>query len=253
MIVLNTDLDNTIIYSYKHDLGRLKRSVEIYQGREISFITERTYELLQQVSKHMLIVPTSTRTIEQYKRIDLGIGEFQYALVCNGGILLWNGKSDDEWYQESLRLIEESRIEIEKSLVLLENEGKRTFEVRFVNELFVFTKCEDPEDVVSGLREQLNTKLVDIFNNGAKVYVVPKKLSKGNAIERLRKRIKPEYIIAAGDSEFDISMVMAANQGIVPYGFKKQYNITKDIVEMSNLEIFSEALLEECLKIASLL
>ena len=46
MIAFHTDLDNTLIYSYKHDIGPQKRNVELYQGREISYITEETYHLL---------------------------------------------------------------------------------------------------------------------------------------------------------------------------------------------------------------
>lgn len=37
-----------------------------------------------------MILPTTTRSIEQYKRINLGVGMDRYALVCNGGILLDN-------------------------------------------------------------------------------------------------------------------------------------------------------------------
>ena len=43
MIAFFSDLDNTLIFSYKHDIGKEKRCVEIYQGREVSYITERTY------------------------------------------------------------------------------------------------------------------------------------------------------------------------------------------------------------------
>ena len=56
MIAFHTDLDNTLIYSYKHDIGPRKRNVELYQGREISYITEETYHLLQLVKNEMLIV-----------------------------------------------------------------------------------------------------------------------------------------------------------------------------------------------------
>ena len=51
MKILCTDLDNTLIYSYKHDIGIQKRNVEIYQGREISYITDKTYDLLKKVKK----------------------------------------------------------------------------------------------------------------------------------------------------------------------------------------------------------
>ena len=77
------------------------------------------------------------------------------------------------------------------------------FELRFLDELFIFTKCEKPEEVVEDLQAKLTTKLVDVFHNGEKVYVVPVNLSKGMAVRRLRKRLQPAYIIAAGDSEFD--------------------------------------------------
>ena len=121
MIVFHTDLDNTIIYSYKHDIGMRKRNVEFYQGREISYITEETYRLLQQLKNEMLIVPTTTRTLEQYQRIDLGIGQFPYALVCNGGVLLVDGMRDEAWYQDSLHLVSDSRDEMNLAMELLEN------------------------------------------------------------------------------------------------------------------------------------
>ena len=69
--ILCADMDNTIIYSYKRNIGENKLNVELYNGREISFISEKTHDLLKKVSEKMTIIPTSTRTEEQYKRIDL--------------------------------------------------------------------------------------------------------------------------------------------------------------------------------------
>ena len=42
-----TDLDNTLIYSYKHDIGTDKECVEIYNDREISFSTKNTLKLIK--------------------------------------------------------------------------------------------------------------------------------------------------------------------------------------------------------------
>ena len=89
--ILCADMDNTIIYSYKRNIGENKLNVELYNGREISFISEKTHDLLKKVNEKITIIPTSTRTEEQYKRIDLDIGIVPYALVCNGGVLLVNG------------------------------------------------------------------------------------------------------------------------------------------------------------------
>ena len=248
MKILCTDLDNTIIYSYKHDIGNEKMNVEIYKEREISFISNHTYELLKKVNEEFLIIPTSTRTIEQYERIDLKIGTFKYALVCNGSVLLVDGKKDKDWYKESLRLAKPSNLEVKKALEYLENDKRRTFELRYIEDLFVFTKCDEAETVVNELREYLDKSLVNVFNNKEKVYVLPTSLSKGKAIERLRKYLKVEFIIAAGDSEFDISMVEAADVGLVPYGFKSEFNIKSDIYEMGKEGLFSEQLLSKCLQ-----
>ena len=84
MLLFHADLDNTLIYSYRRNLGEHKVNVEIYDQREVSFMTKKTQELLKQVAKNTMFVPTTTRTIEQYKRIQLGIQEPKYALVCNG-------------------------------------------------------------------------------------------------------------------------------------------------------------------------
>ena len=248
MKILCTDLDNTIIYSYKHDIGNEKMNVELYKEREISFITKQTFELLKKVKEEFLVIPTSTRTIEQYERINLKIGTFKYALVCNGSVLLVDGKKDKDWYEESLRLAKPSNLEVKKALEYLENDKRRTFELRYIEDLFVFTKCYKSETVVNELRKHLDKSLVNVFNNKEKVYVLPTLLSKGKAIERLKKYLKVEFIIAAGDSEFDISMVEAANVGLVPYGFKSEFNIKSDICEMGKEGLFSEQLLRKCLQ-----
>ena len=112
-----------------------KLNVELYNGREISFISEKTHDLLKKVNEKMTIIPTSTRTEEQYKRIDLDIGIVPYALVCNGGVLLVNGKRDREWYLESLQMIRNSRPEMEKAQQILAGDSRRKFELRFLDEL----------------------------------------------------------------------------------------------------------------------
>ena len=88
MKIFMSDLDNTLIYSYKHEIGEEKTCVEIYQDREVSYMTNRSCELLKAVTEEILFVPTTTRTIEQYERIHLDVGIPKYALVCNGGVLL---------------------------------------------------------------------------------------------------------------------------------------------------------------------
>lgn len=246
MTIFNMDLDNTIIYSYKHDIGTNKINVEMYQNREISYITKKTYELLRELKKDIMIVPTSTRTMEQYRRINFKVGEFRYALVCNGGILIANGKRDEKWYRDSLKIISKSVPTLRMAEMLLKTDPRRTFELRFIEKLFLFTKCNEPENVVKELKGQLDKSLVDIFHNGTKVYVVPVNLSKGIAVERFRKYIKADRVIAAGDSEFDVSMLKEADIGIAPFGFTQNYGIGFKVIEAREQDLFSEFALSYC-------
>lgn len=250
-MVFYTDLDNTIIYSYRHDIGEKKICVETYQGRESSFITEITYALLQELKAQALIVPISTRTIEQYERIDLRVGSFPYALVCNGGVLLVNGERDESWYRQSLRDIEMSYDELRMAKTFLENEPRRKLDVRFIEKMFVFTKCMEPENVIHSLRAKLNAENVDIFNNGEKIYIVPKNLNKGKALQRFKDYIGDSFAVAAGDSEFDVSMLRMADERLAPYGFRSRFHIEFPVREAGKIDIFSEYALSGCIKIMS--
>jgi len=217
MIIFNSDLDNTLIYSYKHNISDEKICVEIYRDRMVSFMTKNSYELLKKVVRKVLFVPTTTRTVEQYKRIDLGIGVPKFALVCNGGVLLENGKENEEWYSKSLELISVCFEELKRAEKILTMDKYRCFEVRNINGLFIFTKSSEPFMSVQGLKRVLDLSLVDVFENGVKIYVVPKKLSKGMALKRFKEKVNGDTFISAGDSEFDISMIKEADFGIVPY------------------------------------
>lgn len=244
MVVFNTDMDNTIIYSYKHDIGENKRCVELYQGREITFITDKTRQLLNKMAEDILIVPTTTRTIEQYKRLALGVNNIKYALVCNGGVLLVDGKEDINWYRQSLKLIAESENELKKARKLLEEDKNISFDVRNINELFIFTKSDNTELTVKMLQSSLDDSLVDIFCNGPKVYVVPKQLSKGNAVKRLKQYLGADVVIAAGDSDFDVSMFEVADVAITPFDNAGDELFSERVVTIVNELLLSKEVLK---------
>lgn len=243
-----TDLDNTIIFSYKHDIGVDKVNIEMYQGREVSYMTKKTYCLLKQVARKMLLVPVTTRTVEQYNRIDLGLGVLPYALVCNGGVMLENGKENKRWYQQSLESVQSAKKELQKAFNLLERDKRRTFELRFIRNLFVFTKCVEPDKVVGTLKKYIDLRLVDVLNNNGKIYVVPKALRKGESIKRLKRYIEGKKILAAGDSEFDISMLQAADIAFAPKQLADKYNLTNDFIFLPEKRPLSDEILEYIVK-----
>ena len=95
--------------------------------------------------------------------------------------------------------------------------------------------------------------------NGVKVYAVPKKLTKGNAVKRFiefyKNNIKQDDIkaediktVAAGDSLFDISMLESVDQAFAPFELLAEYPHLKNIKTNSDNELFSEKILESLLE-----
>lgn len=256
MMIFHTDLDNTLIYSYKREIGPCKKCVELYQGREVSFMTEYSYEKLREVNRNLCLVPTTTRSVEQYQRIDLGLGRLRYALAANGGVLLLDGQSDERWYRESLELAAKSSQELDLGYDVLKKDEHRSFEIRKIHELFLFTKSSDPEQTVRRLRGSLDETKVDVFHNGIKVYVIPKEINKGTAVRRFQERFKTGPVIAAGDSEFDIPMLREADVALAPKELGKllrqmepeseeQLTLIPGIKLGSGKRVFSDELLDD--------
>lgn len=267
-MVFHSDLDNTLIYSYRHEIGRGKKCVEIYQGREISFMTARSAELLRQVRNRAVFVPTTTRTVEQYQRIQLGEEPPEYALVCNGGILLVHGEREGEWYEESRELVAGCRKDLHFVEELLRADKDVDFEIRDIEGLFVFTKSAEPEQTVLRLRGYLEGSLLDVFSNGRKVYAVPKALSKGEAVRRFRRRLQAGgsrlgnpvvtagdaglgslTVIAAGDSRFDISMLEEADVALAEQSLKLDGIQGEHVVYLGEGGFFSDEVLEHVLRL----
>ncbi|SER74953.1 HAD hydrolase family protein [Lachnobacterium bovis] len=279
MTILFSDLDKTLIYSYKHDIGKQKELVEMYQGREVSYMSKKSVQAMKKImgtrkiakENDVLFVPTTTRTIMQYNRINLPIENPKYALVCNGGILLEEGEINKKWYQESLELIEDSNEEMRKAIEILENDELVNFEIRYIEKLFVFTKSKDPQKTIDKLKKKVDSDKVDVFFNGVKVYAVPKELTKGNALKRFvafyeklkaeknnvdknnTKKINPVKLngkhintIAAGDSLFDISMLESADKAFAPINLADKIN--KKVNVCPENELLSERILCSIIK-----
>lgn len=243
-----SDLDNTLIYSYKRDIGEGKQCVEVYEGREISFMSGHSMKLLREVRRQVCFVPVTTRTEEQYRRILIAPPE--YALVCNGGVLLVDGEPERAWYSKSLRLAREAAGQLLLAARALERDADVSFEVRDIGGLFLFTKSRNPEKSMAGLARVLDLKRVDIFRNGEKLYVLPKRLHKGTALLRLKERLGGTFSFAAGDSLFDVPMLREADFAFAPQGLKDGAGeaLPTHVRGIPDGKLFSDVLLENILE-----
>lgn len=235
MTVFNIDLDNTLIYHHARDIGKDKYCVEIYMDREQSFTTYKSKELLSKIMEKLTVVPTTTRQLHQYLRVDVGLGTFKYALISNGGKLMIDGKEDEEWYEESKALVIEAKEQMELAKYIMEEDQFRTREVEYIDELFLFSKTTAVTEKVEELKSKLDLGLVDVNTHKEKLYVVPKAINKGVAIKRLADKISADYVIAAGDSAFDYPMIEVADIGFLPKDFSD--GIYSDMMLEKVLEI----------------
>ena len=245
MKIFLSDLDNTLIYSYKHNIGKDIVLVETKDGKELSFMTSKAHMLLEKIKDEMEFIPLTTRSLEQYRRIYFSDKwKVEFALVANGGILLRNNKIDKQWYDESLNLIDNAQKELQLGIKILENDINVFFEVRIVDGLFVFTKTNDVYSTRNSLERKLDLSVVSVFNNGNKVYILPKKLNKGTAVQRIRKLKKPESIFAAGDSDFDLPMLKEADIAILPQHLSKFMCNNKNTLIVESDKIFSDGIMD---------
>lgn len=241
--ILFSDLDGTLIFSAKRRrVGDI--IVDTWHDEPVSCITPRQAELLTNTQN---IIPVTTRSLEQYRRICFPEGfSPDYALCCNGGTLLVNGIPDAEWTSRSLEIYRECENELDRFRGILENDPDRSFEIRLVDGLFLFTKSENPDQTLERLGAG---EKCEGFSQGHKVYVIPRKLSKGNAVRELARRLglTRSDIACAGDSLVDISMLNEAGTALFTENIPAEL-VTADIKYCRPREGFTEFVTEFALK-----
>ncbi len=204
-----SDLDGTLIFS-----ARDKRPgdivIERKDGEEITCVTARQAEILPLLSD--VVIPLTSRSLAQYRRIKIPGFSPRYALCSNGGTLLVDGAPDEEWLSRSRELVKPAADELERFRAILESDENRSFEIRLVDGFFLVTKSERPDKTLELLGE---SGLCDRFVTNRTVYVVPKALGKGEAVRRFTERFPEKLrITCAGDAPIDAPMLSLADRAV---------------------------------------
>lgn len=211
-----SDLDRTLIFSYKR-LTEDNICVEEKDGKKLSFMTPLSARLLCEITEKVTFIPVTTRSVEQYERISFPSGKPCLAVCDNGGNLLVNGVPDPIWRKRAEEKILPAMAEMERIKSYWESLEEVYFEVRLVDGTFIFTKSHTPLETLRQTAEKLCPEKTDLFDNGDKIYAIPKGINKGAAINLLRERFGEE-MIAAGDSLFDKEMLRNADIAIIKQG-----------------------------------
>ncbi|MFD2370607.1 HAD hydrolase family protein [Brevibacillus sp. GCM10020057] len=263
-MIFASDLDQTLIYSTKF-LGEYHyfvKPIELYEGREISFVSCKSFDLLKKINEQHMFIPVTTRTVEQYQRISLFHNDIQpqYAVMSNGGVIMHNGEIVKSW-----KKIIEKRIQNESaSYKEINGRFKQIFgddtwilSLKMAEDLFFYYIID---------RDKLPLQKIEEFGNwveernwsmsiqGRKLYLVPNGINKGDAIQFIAERENEEMIIAAGDSLLDLPLLLIADIAIAPnhgelYRQSSKIRTVKRVIfTKSNGMLASEEILNYVLK-----
>lgn len=202
-----TDLDNTLIYSYKHKTDS-DICVEMSHNREQGFMSKAVFDALPFLSEYFDIVPVTTRSIEQFERISLPTDVIKKAIVANGAIKY------DTTTKSTIRTIKQDDHYVEelKSIHKLLQNDDRVRITRFVDDSYVYASF-DSDEIAQEVASSIITSIPTVVSY-RKLYYIPPYYTKQMAIKMLRD--KYDYIVCAGDSELDVGMLNEADLAIVP-------------------------------------
>ena len=216
MILFCSDLDNTLIYSHRREMPADKVLAEYLDGREQSYLTRFSAEKLPLLSERgIFLVPVTTRTQQQYERIFVfgkdGIVPCRYALVCNGSVLLKDGVPDEKWLAESMDIAEREFPEVRRIYDKMLETPERDH-AKLIEPFMAYMLSERAAELTEELTAEADGSLVTVCTHSRKVYCMAKSLTKGVAVERLKRYLGAEMLITAGDSELDVPMLEAADR-----------------------------------------
>ncbi|WP_396909596.1 HAD family hydrolase [Mycolicibacterium sp.] len=228
--LLASDLDRTLVYSRRFfdTAPPTQQCVEMYRGEPISYMTPTAAELLRQLAAHNLVVPTTTRTVAQYARINLPGGPYRYAITSNGGTLLVDGAPDQMWASAVAARIHESGPPLSHIVAELRTRVDDGWmrNLRIAENLFCYLVVDEatlPLHFVADWEQWCLPRGWAVSQQGRKIYTVPKPLSKSTAVVELHRRLidtgqlpAGAPILAAGDGALDATLLDLADVAIRP-------------------------------------
>ena len=219
-ILYATDIDRTLIFSHRFMKEYKPKDeyilVEEKDGKEISYMSKKAYNKLQEIYNNpdIIFVPVTTRGIDEYNRINLGIKP-KIAVVASGGIILENEKIIEEYDNIIKKDIDNiDLMQANFDISEMESVGR---EGKFIENKYVFNKTKNIKlfDVEISPIMQAHTSL-NIIRQRNKVYAIPKSFTKGTAVRWLQHYTKADKLVVSGDSELDLTMLAIADYAVVP-------------------------------------
>lgn len=207
-ILFATDLDATLI-SKQYILDAVLAS-DTKNGS--SYISMENFHQIKQLSKLSSIVPVTSRGVASYKTIDMGVN-IQFALVECGALLLVNGQPDMGWEQETIDMVSCYGNSIGNVALFLKEHG---YMVKNNNQYSLDYKGGDfkKNKAVYDELKKIYGDQFEVAYSSSGIYVSYMCLNKGNSLKRFLGRYPYDYVVCAGDSFQDESMMEYSDESI---------------------------------------
>ena len=222
-MIFASDLDRTLIYSEKF-LSDFTGSVKAVEyGKYISWMTEKAAGLLKELFNVLTFVPCTTRTIEQYRRIQFFKDEYvpRFAVVSNGGNIIVDGVVDSDYRKNIEKNLHNSCLPESKLLKEFEKIASNEWANKLINADGLFYYCivdrvKVPRDETDSFAAWAFEQNWEVSVQGRKLYLVPRVVNKWSAVERIKQLAGEHIVFAAGDSLLDLSMIKCADHAVYP-------------------------------------
>ncbi|SUE15886.1 mannosyl-3-phosphoglycerate phosphatase [Rhodococcus gordoniae] len=228
-----TDLDRTLIYSRAAMTGDQFATqdllcVEYYEGAPLSYVTDGAARQLRALADEAAVVPTTTRTPEQFRRIDLPGGPWRYAIASNGGSILEDGHLDPLWRRTVESAVREGGASLDEITTELRSRISEDWvsKFRIADELFCYLVVDvaaQPAGFLDDWHDWCSARGWNASQQGRKIYTMPNSVCKSRAVAEVRRRLRDRGVLtddapvlAAGDGALDAEMLKAADAAIRP-------------------------------------
>jgi hypothetical protein len=223
-MIIAADLDRTLIYSqgalaeFGDDTAQLI-PVEHHDGAEASWMTPTAAREFATLHKSALVVPVTTRTRDQWRRVALPGPPPRYAVVANGGRILVDGQPDSDWE----RAVTAALARVAPLAEIWDHaahicRAEWTIKLRNAEDQFCYAvlhRKRVPAGFVAETAAWTDTRGWQVSLQGRKLYFVPRALTKSAAVAEIARRTGDTQVLAAGDSLLDADLLEAAGRGIV--------------------------------------
>ena len=226
-----TDLDRTMIYS-RAALAEGGSSdvqcVEMYEGAPLSFMTVRAADHLAELAAATTVVPTTTRTVEQFRRITLPGAPWRHAITTNGATILVDGEPDRQWRSAVDEAVADTAAPLDEVTAEMHRRGDDSWVLkqRTADDLFCYLVVDVaamPATFVETFGRWCADRGWGVSQQGRKIYAMPDVVCKSRAIAEVRRRLIDDGtldpatpVLAAGDGALDAEMLRSADAAIRP-------------------------------------